>query len=195
MADRILRSLGQKDLFEWSASKTAGNFKFCMSSIFPAIMCPTSYSKNYSALLYNKQIILYFGASLYKRTSHFDKENVCPRCRRPFIYGYGKVTKYFGMLNNYSEHGNLRFILPFLTLDLLGHPLRKFFLCPSVLGFAFLVQSIVTPSFVLFVPPFFINMAFKLESEIENDSTRISLHRVNHLPTSNSKTVNLPNEM
>lgn len=28
-------------------------------------------------------------------TSHLDSENVCPKCRRPFMYGNGNVTKYF----------------------------------------------------------------------------------------------------
>ncbi len=32
----------------------------------------------------------------YKKyhTSHLDNENVWPKWRRPFIYGYGNVTKY-----------------------------------------------------------------------------------------------------
>ena len=29
----------------------------------------------------------------------FDRQKVWPRWRRPFMYGYGKVTKYFSLLN------------------------------------------------------------------------------------------------
>ena len=34
-----------------------------------------------------------------KHEGTFDRQKVWPRWRRPFMYGYGKVTKYFSLLN------------------------------------------------------------------------------------------------
>jgi hypothetical protein len=50
-------------------------------------------------------------------TSHFERENVCPKCSLPFIYGKGNVAKYFSS--------------PFLLIFLDGGALISCIFCSS----------------------------------------------------------------
>lgn len=40
-------------------------------------------------------------------TSHLDRLKVWPRCRRPFMYGYGKVTMYLFLLSGGNTTASL----------------------------------------------------------------------------------------